>query len=172
MLLAETRSVAQVSVETVAARAGVAKTTVYRRWPNKVSLIIEALNRLHPELVQDLPHVSVRDDLVAVLQSLQCFTDASLAGRLFKCILAEEEHHPDLVAAYHEQIVEPRRQQIREVLRRGIETGELRPDADIEIALQCMTWLQARLKLDARPATTDVIERTVDLILGGIAALR
>lgn len=170
-LLADTMSVAALSVETVAAHAKVGKATIYRRWPNKEALVIDALKMLHPEATDELPGTSVRDDLIALLDSLQAVGDRTVAGRLFTCMLAEYERNPSLVKGYRDQVIEPRREQVRQVLRRGIETGELRPDIDVETAMNCLTSLAIRSKLENRFQAygRDVVEKTVDTVLYGIA---
>jgi len=168
-LLVETMSVDKLSMEALAVRAGVSKTTVYRRWSNKIDLIVDALRTLQPARIEDLPGTSVRADLVAALVTLQRFRDRSQAGRLFLLALAEAGRHPALYRQYFEQIVRPRREQIREILQRGVANGQVRPDADIDAVLLCLSALQTRTKLDATAMTRTLVERTVDVIMDGIA---
>jgi AcrR family transcriptional regulator len=171
-LLADTMSVSALSVETVAAHAKVGKATIYRRWPNKEALVIDALKALHPTPTDALPGTSVRDDLIVLLDSMQSVVDSTVAGRLFSCMLVEYERNPALVKGYREQVLEPRREQVRQVLRHGVETGELRPDTDVETAMNCLTSLAIRSKLESRfePYNRETVEKTVDTVLNGIAA--
>ncbi|HEY8730190.1 MAG TPA: TetR/AcrR family transcriptional regulator [Acidothermaceae bacterium] len=128
------------SIEQVAARAGVAKATVYRRWPNKEALLLDAVTSVEVEL-PTLPGTSVRDDLVLLVDSMRRrIADAaqpgeSTASRLYPCMIAEGARHPEIAAKYKQIVVEQRREAVREVLRRGVANGELRSDLDVETML-------------------------------------
>lgn len=128
------------SIEQVAARAGVAKATVYRRWPNKEALLLDAVTSVKVEL-PTLPGTSVRDDLVLLVDSVRRrIADAaqpgeSTASRLYPCMIAEGVRHPEIAAKYKQIVVEQRREAVREVLRRGVANGELRSELDVETML-------------------------------------
>lgn len=129
-----------VSIEQVASRAGVAKATVYRRWPNKEALLLDAVTGVQVEL-PTLAGTSVRDDLVELIDSMRRrIADAgqpgeSLASRLYPCMIAEGTRHPEIAAKYKQRVVEQRREAVREVIRRGIADGVLRTDLDVETML-------------------------------------
>jgi len=129
-----------VSIEQVAARAGVAKATVYRRWPNKEALVLDAVTGVEVEL-PTLPGASARDDLVLLVDSMRRrIADAvqpgeSVASRLYPCMIAEGVRHPEIAAKYKQVVVEQRREAVREVIRRGVANGELRRDLDVETML-------------------------------------
>jgi AcrR family transcriptional regulator len=159
-----------VRCEDVAARAGVGKATLYRRWPGKEDLLIAAFASLKSPLPQPRGE-SVRADLIAMLDVMARDADDPRYARQFALLHGEGQRYPRLVARYKEQVVEPRRELIRSVLRRGITTGELRPDADVEIAMLTLTGaVMARGKHDAAPAEPDFAARVVDQLLRGIAA--
>lgn len=128
------------SIEQVAARAGVAKATVYRRWPNKEALLLDAVTGVDVELPM-LPGTSARDDLVILVDSMRRrIADAvqpgeSMASRLYPCMIAEGARHPEIAAKYKQIVVEQRREAVREVIRRGVANGELRRDLDVETML-------------------------------------
>jgi AcrR family transcriptional regulator len=128
------------SIEQVAARAGVAKATVYRRWPNKEALLLDAVTGVEVEL-PTLTGISVRDDLVVLIDSMRRrVADAaqpgeSIASRLYPCILAEGTRHPEIAAKYKQRVTEQRREAVRAVIRRGVADGELRADLDVETML-------------------------------------
>src|ERR1700746_2345857 len=123
-----------VYVEAVAARAGVGKATIYRRWANKEELLLAALGSMKSP-IPELQGVSVRDDLVAML-TVMCEDKADpRKARRYALLLGEGEKYPRLMARYKETVVEPRHEALRAVIRRGIETGQLRPDTDVEIAM-------------------------------------
>lgn len=126
-----------VCVEAVAARAGVGKATIYRRWPNKEELLLAALSSMKSPLPE--PTGSVRDDLVAQM-SVMCADRADpRKARRYALLLGEGQKYPRLMARYKETVIGPRRDAIRAVIRRGIASGELRADADVEIALLALT---------------------------------
>lgn len=128
------------SIEQVAARAGVAKATVYRRWPNKEALLLDAVTGVHLEL-PTLPGTSARDDLVALVDSMRrraadgMQSGESTASRLYPCMIAEGARHPEIAAKYKQIVVEQRRDAVRAVIKRGVADGELRRDLDVETML-------------------------------------
>ena len=128
------------SIEQVAVRAGVAKATVYRRWPNKEALLLDAVTGVEVEL-PTLVGSSVRDDLVTLVDSMRrriaeaAQPSESLASRLYPCMIAEGARHPEIAAKYKQRVVEQRREAVREVIRRGVANGELRGDLDVETML-------------------------------------
>ena len=116
----------------MAAKAGVGKATIYRRWPNKVALLTDAVARM-----KGPPPVpageSVRDDLVMLVSQGRA-KRMEQYSRATACLLPELVRSPELQAVY-QAVVEPRREVMRQVLRRGIENGELRSDLDVELTL-------------------------------------
>jgi len=159
-----------VRCEDVAARAGVGKATLYRRWPGKEELLLAALAALKSPL--PVPRgESVRDDLAAMVEVMARDSDDPRYARQFAMLHGEGEHYPRLKARYIETVVEPRREAIRQVIRRGMEAGELRPDTDIEIAMVTLIGaVMARGKHEFPEAAPDFAMRVVDQLLRGIEA--
>jgi AcrR family transcriptional regulator len=169
-LLVEEGGVVGVTIEAVAARAGVGKTTIYRRWPNKEALIIDALASLkEPEAV--LGGVSVRDDLIALARALGVEKGDRQRVGIYWSVFGNGDKHPELHRQFIRDVIEPRRERMRAVLRRGIETGELRPDIDLDLVM----WLIMGAVVNrARawgigPVPEDFAERLVDTALRGLA---
>ncbi len=159
-----------VRCEDVAARAGVGKATLYRRWPGKEDLLIAALAALKSPLPAPRRE-SVRDDLIAMLEVMARDSDDPRYARQFAMLHGEGERYPRLMARYKESVVEPRRETIRQVIRRGIEVGEIRPDTDVEIAMLTLTGaVLARGKHEPSQAAPDFAVRVIDQLLRGIAA--
>src|SRR6516162_10095620 len=159
-----------VRCEDVAARAGVGKATLYRRWPGKEDLLIAAFASLKTPLPQPRGE-SVRDDLIAMVEVMAADVQDPRHARQFALLHGEGERYPRLMARYKEQVVEPRRELIRSVLRRGAGNGELRPDTDVEIAMLTLTGaVMARDKHDSTPPLPGFAARVVDELLRGIAA--
>jgi AcrR family transcriptional regulator len=164
------RGVDGVGCEDVAARAGVGKATLYRRWPGKEDLLIAAFASLKSPLPEPGGE-SVREDLIAMLGVMANDADDPRYARQFALLHDEGQRYPRLVKRYKEQVVEPRRELIRSVLRRGVATGELRADTDIEIAMLALTGaVMARGKHDPAPAEPCFATRVVDELLRGIGA--
>jgi AcrR family transcriptional regulator len=140
-------------IEKVAARAGVGKATIYRRWPGKEDLLLDALAALRAPLPQPRGE-SVRDDLVALLEAMR-----------------SESVDPRLIERYVETVVEPRRDVFRAVLRRGVATGELREGTNIEASVDMLTGaVLARTNLSHDRADRGYAKRVVDELLTGMAS--
>ena len=156
-------------IERVAARAGVGKSTIYRRWPGKEDLLLDAIGALQNPLPEPAGE-SVREDLVTILGAMRDSVADPRRAREFALLLGEGAKYPRLMARYVETMLEPRREVIRSVLRRGVAAGELRPDADIEVALFMLTGaVHARGKYDPGSFPPGYVERVVDELLLGLA---
>ena len=166
-LLGAGTTVEALSMEAVAARAGVGKATIYRRWPHKEALVLDAVAAVK-EPIPALPGESVRDDLVRLVRAVGKARDGR-AGQIMPCLIPELQR-PGRLRSLYLNMIEERRDVTREVLRRGIATGELRPDTDMELAVvllaapMMMTLLGSVPRLDTRR----LAERTVDAVLRGI----
>jgi AcrR family transcriptional regulator len=171
-LLGEGISVAELSIEGIAARAGVGKTTIYRRWSNKEDLVGDALATLKPPM-PPLAGTSVRDDLVTYLQVVRDEARHARTRCIMNIALSDRERHPRLTQRFKEVAIEPRWAAMRAVLNRGISNGELRPDLDVETAITILhgaiiwrsKWSSAGLE-----APEDLPERIVDEALLGFRA--
>lgn len=156
------------TIEDVAARAGVGKTTVYRRWASKEELVTEAIDRLVAPL-QQTDTGSVRTDLVAVVTTLQGFLRGSDAGRILPQVAGEVAQQRPLGRLYVDRVVKPRRAHVAEILRRGIERGEIAPDVDADLVVdQIVGSILVRTLMGTGGAFDP--GRVVDQMLSGIAA--
>lgn len=120
---------ASLSIESVASEAGVAKTTIYRRYPSKRDLVLAALR-------EETPFQPPPTDMPA-RQALDLFVRGAVAAlidsgamRILGSLLVEEQREPGLLDAFRERIVGPRREMVGAMLQDGIDRGELRPDMD------------------------------------------
>lgn len=130
------------SMEMIAAEAKVGKATIYRRWPNKEALVIDAIcRRLHPEKAEKTapPGVSVREDLIFLLELMRRHLQEESSGSAYNVLTNVSKSNENLYRRYHEVVIEPRRDLYRQVLRRGIATGELRADLDVERTMLILT---------------------------------
>jgi AcrR family transcriptional regulator len=162
-----------VCVEAVAARAGVGKATIYRRWPNKEELLLAALGSMKSPFPEP-GGISVRDDLLAMVKVMCADKSDPRKARRYALLLGEGEKYPRLMARYKETVVMPRHEAIRAVIRRGIETGELRPDIDAEVALLALTGVvlakEKSAAGDPDALNDEFAARVVDGVLLGLAA--
>jgi AcrR family transcriptional regulator len=169
-LLSSGQSAAGLSIEAVAAKAGVGKATIYRRWPNKEAMLIDAVATMKgplPELVGE----SVRDDLVALVAA-NWTSRAKRYGKVTACLLPQLSED-DEMHRVHQAVTEPRREAMREVLRRGIGNGELRADLDVELSLLMISGpsiVQNMLRWNPNVAEEGFPAALVDAFLRGAAA--
>ncbi|WP_405139333.1 TetR/AcrR family transcriptional regulator [Sphaerisporangium sp. NBC_01403] len=169
-MIAEGTGVAELSIEAIAARAGVGKTTIYRRWSNKEELVVDALATLKAPL-PELDAESVRENVVRYLAVMQHETNHRRTRCIMNIALSESERFPHLAERFREIAIKPRREALRGVIQRGVESGELRADVDVEVAMAAMTgamlfftkWRDSDEELPA-----DLAERIADQVLGGL----
>ncbi len=155
-------------IEKVAAKAGVGKATIYRRWPGKEDLLLDALAALKAPLPEPRGE-SVRGDLVDLMETMAADYADPRRAREFALLLGEGAKFPRLMARYTEAVVEPRREVIRSVLRRGVESGDLRPDIDVEVALFMLTGaIIGRGKHQPEGVSAGYARRVVDELLAGL----
>ena len=168
-LLSEGTTVEALSMEAVAARAGVGKATIYRRFADKDEMVLAAVKAIKvppPEPAGE----SVREDLVALARHARKYR-GGISSQIVPCMVPELQR-PGKLRDLYQNLVEERREVTRSVLRRGIATGELRPDIDVELATIMLNApnMMATLGFAPRLDSEDLPERTVDLILRGLAA--
>lgn len=168
-LLTEGHTVESLSIEAIAARAGVGKATIYRRWSGKDALLVDAVSSLKGPLPTPAGE-SVRDDLLVLLRHGPRKSQERFA-HVMSCLVPGVQHSPERYRLY-QGLVEPRREAMREVLRRGVHTGELRADLDIEVAVAVLTapvLIQRMLRWHPGLDDATLPERVVDLVLAGLA---
>jgi AcrR family transcriptional regulator len=158
------------TMEQVRARAGVGKATLYRRYGSKQDLVADAVRHLNQEI--PLPDTgTVRGDILAVVGAVLAAAARVGAATFMPRMLAESAGDPEMHAIFYENLVAPRRAVMAEVLRRGIERGELRADLDVELAIDVLTgpWIY-RLLISGGDMRDMKPQTLLDLVLGGIAA--
>jgi AcrR family transcriptional regulator len=123
--------VAGTTIEGVAAEAGVGKTTIYRRWPNKNDLILAAISDIVPP--SDPPDTgTMAGDMAALAETQRRRLSGARLSGIVPRVLAESMSDPELHRDYVERVVEPFRAMLRLFIERGIDRGELRPDLEVE----------------------------------------
>ena len=164
------RGLSAVSMDAVAERAGVSKATIYRWWPTKETL---ALDALYTEWAAARPHPrdtgSLRGDLLSLLRPWARLAGSRPYGRVVAALLTEAQTDPVFAAEYRERFVEPRRQQARDIFRRAIERGEIPADPRVEVALDLLYGpLYHRLLHGHAPLNDRFVREVIDMVLDGV----
>lgn len=137
-MFADGATVPELSIEAIAARAGVGKTTIYRRWSNKEDLIADALATLKTP-VPDTAGMSVPEGLTAYLRILQQESCHPRARCIMNIAMSDSARHSHLIERFDKVAIEPRRAALRALVRRGVEEGVLRPDVDVDVVMGALT---------------------------------
>jgi len=153
------------TVEGVATRAGVGKATIYRRWPSKLPLVIEAFGGLPG--FEDVDTGEVSRDLKKMIRNyLDLFNSTQLAAVLPS--LAGERVHNDDLAGFDPVMLE-RRQPLIRALKRGVERGELAADLDLDLAADLIVGpIAVRLYFSGRILNPKMVGPMVDMALTGL----
>jgi len=168
-LLAE-RGLAAMSIEEVAARAGVGKTTIYRRWPSKGLLALDAFVASFREEQAQPDTGTLRGDMLSALRAWVRAVTQTPMGSMLTGLIAEAQHDPELRGAWRDRVLEPLREQHRIMLDRAIARGEIAASADREVVLDLFFGAaEHRLLLGHLPMTDEFIAEVVDVILAGVA---
>jgi AcrR family transcriptional regulator len=169
-LLAEA-GLAGFTIEAVAARSGVARTTIYRWWPSKGALAMEGfLEATAPDLAVP-PTASVVADMQALLRLFGRLLRGK-AGRIIRGIIAEGQSDPETIKAFLVGFVMPRRAEVRAILARGVASGELRADVDAEMVLASLFGsLQMRMLMNEN-VDDSWVDRLSKFVLAGCMADR
>jgi AcrR family transcriptional regulator len=156
---------AGVTIEGVAARSGVGRPTIYRRWSSKPALVIAAISQSVG--VSPTPDTgSLRQDLLAFQYRQARLMGWPASRRITAGLVADLVADPELAEPYFRDYLEPRRVSVWEALQRGVDRGELRPDADFGLIYDMLLGpLFVRSVVRGEPLGPDLAEQTVDVVL-------
>ncbi len=158
------------TVEGVASRAGVGKATIYRRWPSKLHLVIEAFSRL-PGL-EEVDTGSVAKDLEEMLRSYLDILNSTPLAAVVPALAGERVHNPEL-SELIDPVLRGRRQPILRALERGVERGEVRADLDLELAADLIFGpILSRVFFAGRRINPRIVGPVVAAALRGISRSR
>jgi len=156
--------------EDVAARAGVGKGAIYRRYGSKDELVTAAIAALVSDEIVVPDTGSTREDLLILMREAVELYRGSLAARLMPNLIGAMAQKPVLAKAVRDGFLAGRRAALTDVLRRGVERGELRPDLDAELALDVLGGpLFYRLLVTGGPIDEQLAAGVADLILRGFS---
>jgi AcrR family transcriptional regulator len=155
------------TIEAVAAHAGVGKATVYRWWPSKAALITDAFASSTVRKLHFPDTGSVYSDMSQQMrQVVKIFS--SPRGRIVSAILAAGQSDRTVIAAFRERFMTPRRQEAYATIRRGIQRGELHKHVDMDLLLDSLYGpIYMRFLIRHRKLTPDFVDRLCQLVLAG-----
>ena len=154
-------------IEEVAEKAAVGKATVYRWWPNKGALIADAFALSTTRKLRFPDTGSVYSDMSQQMRQLiKVFR--SRTGRIVSAILAAGQTDKDLIEAFRERFLWPRRREAYRTLRRAMARGELRSDADLDLILDSLYGpIYMRFLIQHDRLTPEFVEHLCALVLRG-----
>ena len=162
---------AGLTMERVAAESGVAKTTLYRRWPTKAALCMDLYLDVAGRELHDPDTGDVARDLKKIAETVVSLQKRTVAGPAFIGLIAEAQVSPDTRKAFLAEFAEKRRALTRAVLRRGIERGQLRADTDVDLVIDVIGGATTfRLLQRHAPLTKTFTDTLVMLVLSGCRA--
>jgi AcrR family transcriptional regulator len=156
------------TVDDVADRAGVGKATVYRRWPSKEDLAVAAMETLYSAEMPEPDTGSIETDLAASYRAVLTFVNTPEGEAYLRTSIAESVRD-DRIAALYRASTERREQASRVTFERAIARGEVRPDIDLDTAVQWLGGLLAVRAITNRPMPTlDDVDQLVAFTLHGV----
>ncbi|MEU3466183.1 TetR/AcrR family transcriptional regulator [Streptomyces sp. NPDC006733] len=164
---------AKLTIEAIAARAGVGKQTIYRWWPSKGAVLFDAFLLLSEDPVSGDPALPNTGDLEADLKTVLRATVGELNDPRYdapmRALHTEIVHDPELAATYAQRLHEPMQELKRARLREAQNAGQLDPHADLDLAVELFwgpllnRWLQR-----TGPVTVEYTDQLVETVLHGL----
>ena len=153
------------TMEGVAARAQTGKAALYRRWPSKQELVLDALHCSMPP-VDDPPDTgTIRGDLLTLLGRMAA-TINSPTGCAMQSVIGNLKRNSEITEAVHTRVIEPRRQLMMDALRRGAERGEVRPEAVTRLVAEVgPSLVLQKFMSEGPPITRKTVEEIVDQVI-------
>lgn len=161
---------ASLTIEGVASEAGVTRPTLYRRWPTKAHLAVDAVLRhlggARPGKVTGDTRADLRRGVATLARAFQGPLGQALPG-----LVAALEEEPDLATRFLDEILRPRRESMAEILRQGIALGDVRADLDLELVLDLLAApFYYRALFHHGPIGKGLAEATATLVWDAIRA--
>jgi AcrR family transcriptional regulator len=159
----------RVSIESIARRAGVGKQTIYRWWPSKAAVALEALNASFSTVIGFPDTGDVEADLRTQLIGMNHSLATTAAGALSRALIAAAQSDPAISRAHIEQIIDPATEECCARLARAQEAGQIRSDIDLETAIDVLYGsIVRRLMLAHRPLAPEYVDQALDIVFGGL----
>ena len=164
------RGYAAVTIEGIAARAGVAKQTIYRWWPSKFDVLMDTFLQ-DAEGALQLPDTGTTGgDLRRHLRQLAGFLTGSAAGKVMLALIGQAQHDEAMAAVFRRRYLDERRALDRTILERGVARGEIREEVDLDLAIDMIYGpVYHRVLLTGLPVDQAFTDGLVDHVLTSIA---
>ncbi len=156
------------SVDGVAAAAGVSKATLYRRYRDKRELVVAALSLLRQQ-APEVPNTGdIERDLVAVIFEMIRYFRRINGFAFVGAMLAESSGNPEFLTLFRQHVILPRRASLNRVLELGVQRGELHGRLDIEATLDCLAGSVFARHLSGLPMDLRWVQSMVRMMLEGM----
>jgi AcrR family transcriptional regulator len=154
------------TVEGIAQRAGVGKATIYRRWPSKLPLVVEAFGDL--PAFEEADTGGLASDLDRILRSYVRVYNTTPLGAVVPSLAGELPHNPQLMDLFA-PVVKQRRQPLIRALHRAIERGEIPPDTDLDLAADMIVGpMTVRVFFTPGKLSPKIVPAMIALALDGL----
>ena len=164
------RGLGAISMDAVAERAGVSKATIYRWWPTKETLALDAIYHAWASVAPAKDTGTLRGDMLSLLRPWARLAASRPYGRVIAALLTEAQSDPVFAAAYRERFVQPRREQGRVILQRAIERGEIPAGTNVEVALDLLYGpIYHRLLHRHAPLNDQFATQVIDAVIAAIS---
>src|ERR1700689_847158 len=165
------RGFAGVTIEGIAARAGVAKQTIYRWWSSKFEILMDTFLEDAAGALEIPDTGTVDGDLRQHLRQLAGFLSAEPAGRVMLALIGEAQHDADVARTFQQRFLDERRALDRTILERGVARGDLRSDTDLDLVIDMIYGpVYHRVLLTGLPVDDRFIDGLVSHVMAAIAA--
>jgi AcrR family transcriptional regulator len=163
------------SIEAIAARAGVGKTTIYRRWSSKDELVIDAISEVQVNLSM-VETGNFRNDLMALFKTAyQGMTANPFLGRLVGKIIGEYQNNPEIFQVFLKQLIIPRFQHFYYMVEQAKAREEIRKDIDPALVMDLVAgslyfhWIVTRYVAPSSSTSPDEwVEQMIDAVMHGV----
>jgi len=160
---------AKLSIEAVAARAGVGKHTVYRRWPSKGLLFLDSLLSLNAPVLDYPDTGDIEADLRRQIHAVVDLLGTSPWAALYQALVGEAQHDPAVSAGLNERFIRPQAEKTKARLETARDQGHISPDFDLDLAMAILSGpLYFRFMILQEPVTHDYVDRILQTLFAGI----
>jgi AcrR family transcriptional regulator len=161
---------ARLSIERVAARAGVGKHTIYRRWPSKGLLFLDSLLTLNEPVLAYPDSGDIVADLRRQMHAAVDLLASPPWGPLYQALVGEVQHDPAVAAGLNERFISPQTERTVARLKAAQEQGQISSDFDLDLAMAILSGpLYFRFLITQEPMTHDYIDRILQALFAGMA---
>jgi AcrR family transcriptional regulator len=158
----------EITIEAIARKAGVGKMTIYKWWPSKTYVALDAFKKTINKMIVAPDTGDTERDLAELLRSAMS-SYSTATGRIFGQFLAECQTDPEFAALFRERFMKPRREATREILNRAVKRGEIDPKLDQETIIDLIFGpMVFRLMAGHGPLNKTEADAMISILLRGI----